>query len=161
MNKKINSTLQQGESSSDESICEICGKDENLNFCEACLKSLESYNNSYVYETDKCELCGKDEDLKMCEECQSRYLLKIPHRNLTTCGYGHFYEKCPNAKTYRHTGSMYDCSGESEHCPVCKYDIPYTDFLAYLQTNIRYLNLLKKYMDEGEANECWYCWPCL
>lgn len=43
MNKKINLTLQQGESSSDESICEICGKDENLNFCEACLKSLESW----------------------------------------------------------------------------------------------------------------------
>ena len=124
-------------------------------------ESSEESSTDYSPETFKCELCGKDEDLKMCEECQDRYLSKI-NRNLTTCSsFGHIYEKCPNHQFWKYTGSDYDCCEESEHCPVCKYDISYAEFLAYLQTNIDYLDLLKKYMKEGEANECWYCWSCL
>ena len=119
-------------------------------------------SDEYIPETDKCELCGKDEDLNMCKECQGRYLLKIPHRNLTTCVHGHICEECPNHATWRYNrDSNYNCGGSSDHCPVCKHDIPYMEFLAYLQTNIRYKDLLKKYMSEGDANECWYCWPCL
>lgn len=111
--------------------------------------------------SEKCELCGKDEDLKMCEMCQRRYVEKIPHRNLVSCGLGHLYEKCPNSKSYNRTGGMYDCCDESKHCPVCKHDIPFKEYLAYLQTNIEYPKLLEKYMSLGDAYECWYCWPCL
>ena len=111
--------------------------------------------------TKICELCGKDEDRLMCDACQARYLKKIPHRNLVTCAHGHIYAMCPNSTSYRRTGSMHDCQDQSEHCPVCKHDIPYEEYLAYMQTNIKYLDLLEKYMDESEANVCWYCWPCL
>ena len=130
-------------------------------------KSTEHYKIS-VYDPPSpepprlCCVCEKDEDLNMCEECQGRYLLKIPHRNLITCVHGHIYEECPNHATWRYNrDSNYNCGGSSDHCPVCKHDIPYVEFLAHLQTNIGYQDLLKKYMSEGDANECWFCWPCL
>ena len=110
--------------------------------------------------TDACALCGKREDLLMCNACQDRYKKKMPHRNLTACARGHLREKCPNSLSYRRTGSAYDCCDESDHCAVCEHNVPYGEYLAFLQTNVVYSKLLEKYMDTVDACRCWYCVPC-
>lgn len=120
------------------------------------LNSSDFSDEEYIESTDKCELCGKDEDLLMCNDCQDEYLLKISHRRLLLCDYGHIYEKCPNDQL-----SMPDCSGYADHCPICNHNIPYVEYIKLLETNIEYINILETYMDLRDAYECWYCSSCL